>query len=225
MWANVNSSFALPSHGQIRYPPNPVLASVWLHEYVHTRQRWAWNTTSSSNAQWLTEAMASYYMISETERQDRVLACNETRYWRRLNDSLRLGDNRMNLTAPLTYRDEQGAYTRGAFVLAALDAKLRSETGGKHSLEDVFRRLNRQDRVTHASFKRAVIAVGGPEMRPWIDRYIAGTAVPAAPRYSLECHLELIPRRRDYQLAAGMVLFSVGALIGGAVRGVRKRRS
>ncbi len=225
VWVHVNSTFKpKPSRG-IRYPPQLVPANVWVHEYVHTRERWAWNSSVSSDAQWLTEAMASYYMIAETERQGRMLAYNETLYWMQLNESLRFGDNRMNLTNRSTYQREQGAYTRGAFVLAALDAEIRSQTGGKKSLEDVFRRLNQQEEVTHSSFRRAVVAVGGEEMGPWVSRYVVGTAVPPAPGIPLEVYLELLPRRRDYQTAAGMVLIIVLAAIGAIVQRYRTQSS
>ena len=225
VWVHVNSTFKPKSSRGIRYPPQLVPANVWVHEYVHTRERWAWNSSVSSDAQWLTEAIPSYYMIAETERQGRMRAYNETRYWMRLNESLRLGDNRMNLTNRSTYQREQGAYSRGAFVLAAIDAEIRSQTGGKKSLKDVFRRLNQQDEVTQSSFRRAVIEVGGEEMGPWVDRYIGGTDVPPAPDIPLEVYLEHIPRRRDYQAAVGMIMISVLAAVGAIVHRYRAKSS
>ena len=154
-----------------------------------------------------------------------MLTYNETRYWMRLNESLRLGDNRLNLTILSTYMRDQGAYTRGAFILAALDAKLRSQTSGTKSLEDIFRRLNQQDEVTHSSFRRAVVEVGGEEMGPWMDRYIGGTAVPPAPDVPLEFYLELILRRQDYQAVAGTILLVVLAGVGAIVHRYQTRSS
>jgi predicted metalloprotease with PDZ domain len=147
-------------------------------------------------------------MVSETERQDRMLALNETRYWLRLNRSLHFGTNRMNLTQPDTYRDQQGSYTRGAFILAALDQKLRSATHGEKSVEDVFHRLNQQDQVTHSSFRQTVVAVGGDDLGPWVDRYVSGTAVPPAPETPAEAYVELVVRQREYELLVGVGLFA-----------------
>ncbi|WP_227379597.1 hypothetical protein [Haladaptatus halobius] len=107
-------------------------------------------------------------------------------YWMRLNESLHLEDNRLNLTDPRTYKREQGVYTCSALVLAALDAEILSQTDGKKSLEDIFRRLNEQDEMNHSSFRRIVIAVGGKEMGPCVDRYIGGTSVPPASDVPLE---------------------------------------
>jgi hypothetical protein len=176
VWANVDASFE-PEHverGSLRYPPRNVLANTWLHEYVHTRQRWITNTTVELNASWLTEASATYYSIAETERQGRMIACNETAYWTRLNKSLTFGENSMELTERESYQSRSGDYTYGASVLAALDAKLREETNGERSLEDVLSQLNQQEQVTHASFRDTVVDVGGQQMGPWVDRYVAG---------------------------------------------------
>ena len=221
VWVHVNSTFKPTPPRGTQYPPRLVPANVWVHEYVHTRERWVWNSSDSSDAQWLTEAMTSYYMIAETERQGRMLAYNETLYWMRLNESLHFGDNRLNLTNPRTYQREKGAYTRGAFVLASLDAEIRSQTSGRKSLDDVFRRLNQQEEVTHSSFRRAVVDIGGEEMGPWVDRYIVGTAVPPAPDVLPEVYLELILRRRDYQAAAGIVLSSILAAVGAIIHRYR----
>ena len=67
-WVHVNSTFRPRQTSGVWYPPQPTLANAWLHEYAHTRQRWVTNASVSSNAQWLTEAVPTYYMISETER-------------------------------------------------------------------------------------------------------------------------------------------------------------
>jgi len=113
-----------------------------------------------------------------------MIACNETAYWTRLNKSLTFGENSMELTERESYQSRSGDYTYGASVLAALDAKLREETNGERSLEDVLSQLNQQEQVTHASFRDTVVDVGGQQMGPWVDRYVAG----------VQCHLRRLQR-------------------------------
>lgn len=179
-WVHAESRFQPRNHAGVRYPPEPPRANVWLHEYLHTRQRWAGDGRIAANASWLTEALPSYYMITETERQGRLWAVNETRQWRYFNRSFQLSNTRP-LTTRTGPRAREVAYTKGAYVLAALDARIRHQTYGRKSLVDVFRRLNDQQRITHRSFRRAVVAVGGASMGPWVDRYVAGSELPNAP--------------------------------------------
>ena len=224
VWANVNATFE-PEHvrkGSYQYPPRIVLANTWLHEYMHTRQRWVWNTTVAENASWLTEASATYYMISETERQGRMTACNETQYWDHLNTSLTTFDRSMQLTKWESYHFGafgSGDYTRGAYVLAALDVRIRETTNGEKSLEDVLDRLNQQDRVTHASFRKAVIAVGGEQMGPWVDHYVAGSAVPPSPSEDKwDCRWDTLTQTRDGKaigITFALVIVYVGIVVAG----------
>lgn len=213
VWVHAGSRFDSPPPRRLRYPPKFDPPNVWAHEYVHTRQRWLAAADVSPDARWLTEAIPSYYMLSETERQGLMDAYNESRYWFWLNESLRLGDRRINLTKPDTYRRIQDDYTRGAYVLAALDAEIRDRTGGRKSLKDVFRRLNHQPEVNHSAFRAAVVEVGGKEMGPWVDRYVSGTEVPPAPTPPPEVHFELLFQRRSYQAIAllygGLVLITL----------------
>lgn len=220
VWVHVNSSFKPKQPNGIRFPPRPVVANAWVHEYTHTRQRWVTNGSTAANASWLTEAFATYYMVEETERQGRMLAYNETNYWWQLNQTLydRQG---VRLTDRSTWVSSQTPYVQGAYVLATLDEKIRAETSGERSLEDVFQRLNGQERVTAASFSQAVIAVGGEEMRPWLNQYVAGGEIPDAPPVPAEAHFERLWWDSDYQLAA----LSIGVLgLGLVVAGVQRYR-
>lgn len=155
--------------------------------------------------------MAQYYAIAETERQGRMRAYDEWRYWQRLNRSLRLSKPQTSLTNSSTSDFRYEEYTRGAFLLAALDAKIRAETYGQKSLIDVFYRLNMMSEVNHTTFRRVVVDVGGRDMGPWVDRYIAGTDVPQAPKAPLEAYVERIPHERGLQAIAG--LLAIGLLV------------
>lgn len=223
VWVNVNSPFEPSRPKGLAYPPRLIPSNVWIHEYVHTRERWVSNSSVSIEASWLTEGIASYYMISETERQGRMQAYDEMLYWQRLNESLLGGPQRMNLTNRSTYQDVQGDYTRGAYVLAALDNEIRTRTGGRRSLEDVFYRLNQQEEVNQSSFRHAVVEVSGEDMGPWVDRYVAGTAVPPAPGIPLEVYRERLPYQQDLQIAAAMLLAIVLVIVATLVLELRKR--
>lgn len=186
LWVRVGTGSGLPDR-EVRFPPRPVAVDPWLHQVQHTRQRWVWNGTVSSNASWLTEAVPSYYDVQQSVRQGRLSVCNATAHWNSLNASLHRGPRTMNLTAPRTYRHRAGAYTRGSYVLAALDHRIRSRTAGTRSLANVWRRLNERRNVTALSFRDAVVATAGSGIDPWLDRYVAGTAVPPPPPIPLEC--------------------------------------
>ena len=146
--------------------------NVWLHEYVHTRQSFRLAT----DMRWFREASAEYYAARLSYEQGSV----SERALRRHLD----GDpSRAILTDPTTWKNDAVPHHKGARTLAALDAKIRAETGGHRSLEDVFRRLNRHDgRVTYAVFTRTVSGVAGTSMNGWLDGHVAGDA-PMADQY------------------------------------------
>lgn len=208
VWVHAGSPVALPSRS-LRYPPRPVSANTWLHEYLHTRQRWRQNGAIADNASWLTEAIPTYYEVAESVRQGRLSTCTAVAHWRRVNASLHRGPKTMNLTQPRTYRQREGDYTRGAYVLAALDWQIQTRTGGLRSLADVWRRLNDRRNVTAADVEAAVVATAGPGIRPWLDRYVSGTAIPPPPTVPLRC-----PRGST---GLGPIQFGVLAILAGVV--------
>ncbi|WP_424018833.1 hypothetical protein ACOZ4N_05000 [Halorientalis pallida] len=140
--------------------------SVWLHEYVHTRQ----DFVLATDMRWFREASAEYYAARLAYEQGRIdRAAMEAHF-----DG---APTTAALTEPGTWDDPTVPYTKGARVLALVDRKIRLSTDGERSLEDVFRRLNEQDGpVTYADFEDAVAAVAGHRMDGWLDRYVDGTA-------------------------------------------------
>jgi hypothetical protein len=139
--------------------------SVWLHEYVHTRQTFV----LASDMRWFREASAEYYgarLAFEQERIDRAA----------MRSHLDGRPRTATLTDPASWTDGKAPYTKGARVLALIDRKIRLSTDGERSLEDVFRRLNAQEgRVTYDDFEDAVAAVAGHRMDGWLDRYVDGS--------------------------------------------------
>ncbi|RXK46640.1 hypothetical protein [Halorientalis pallida] len=140
--------------------------SVWLHEYVHTRQ----DFRLAADMRWFREASAEYYAARLAYEQGRIdRAAMETH--------LTGTPKAAALTAPGTWTDPHVPYTKGARVLALVDRKIRLSTDGDRSLEDVFRRLNAHEGpVTYTDFADAVAAVAGHRMDGWLDRYVDGTA-------------------------------------------------
>jgi hypothetical protein len=138
--------------------------SVWLHEYVHTRQ----DFRLAEDMRWFREASAEYYAARLSYEQGRIS-----------RDAMRThldGDpTRAALTTPSSWDDPHVPYTKGARVLALVDRKIRLSTDDERSLEDVFRRLNTQTGpVTYDDFTDAVAAVAGHRMDGWLDRYVDG---------------------------------------------------
>jgi hypothetical protein len=147
--------------------------NVWLHEYVHTRQSFR----LAPEMRWFREASAEYYAARLSHEQGTV----SKRAYRRHVDG---GPSRATLTDPGTWDGDDVPHDKGARVLAVLDAKVRAETDGRRSLEDVFRRLNGRDgRVTYAVFAGTVSEVAGAPMDAWLDRHVDGAA-PVAGQYA-----------------------------------------
>ncbi len=140
--------------------------SVWLHEYVHTRQAFV----LADDMRWFREASAEYYAARLASEQGRT---SEAAMRAHLG-----GDPKQAaLTSPASWDDPHVPYTKGARVLALVDRKIELSTDGERSLEDVFRRLNAHDGpVSYEDFTDAVTAVAGHRMDGWLDRYVDGTA-------------------------------------------------
>ena len=140
--------------------------NVWLHEYVHTRQSFQ----LTPGMRWFREASAEYYAARLGYEQGTV---SERSFHRHLDG----GPSRATLTDPAAWEHEDVPHDKGARVLAVLDAKIRAETDGHRSLEDVFRRLNGHDRtVTYAVFAQTVSEVAGTPLDAWLDRHVDGPA-------------------------------------------------
>jgi hypothetical protein len=163
--------------------------SVWLHEYVHTRQRFA---DRSRAMEWFVEASAEYYAARLSHDLGLV---NDLEYEWELK-SRRVSASDDVLADPTTWERPNVPYRKGALVLAALDAEIRNRTEGDHSLEDVFRRLNRADgTLTYESFVTSVVAVSAdPAMERWLDRYVKSDATPRYDPYDSQERLPTAPR-------------------------------
>ncbi|MFB6103359.1 MAG: hypothetical protein ABEJ73_12455 [Haloplanus sp.] len=151
--------------------------AVFAHEYVHTRL----NTVGRGDAAWLTEASAEYY--------GRLFAFNDgigtdESFREGLRASEYAPDRQSVVLADAkTWRGTKAHYTKGAHVLAALDAQIQRRTDGERTLRDVFEGRSRPFR-NYRAFRTAVIRVAGDEsIGPWLDRYVTTDALPPLPEH------------------------------------------
>lgn len=152
-------------------------SNVWLHEYVHARQRFTDPSVgTATEAAWLGEAQADYYAgllaleqgLIDFETFERYLADGE-------RDPYADGV----LRDPDTWTDERTDYVKGRLVAGELDRQLRVATDGDRTLEDVIRVLNaRDEQVTEAALLDALEDAGGQEVRTAAERYTGTTATP-----------------------------------------------
>ncbi|QLG49850.1 hypothetical protein [Natrinema halophilum] len=150
---------------------------VWLHEYVHVRQRFSSvKTGTAPETDWLVEAQADYYaglLALESGRSD----------FDDFATLLERGEQSPYADGVLTdrssWQDRETAYTKGALVYGEIDRKLRVATDGDRTLEDVFRTLNaQQGPITEADFLEAIEDAGGTDVRAVAERYTQTDATP-----------------------------------------------
>jgi len=142
--------------------------NVWVHEYVHARQSFR----LGPRMEWFREASASYYEGLLSVRQGAGGRAGYDRFQARLQANESAG---VVLTDVDTWKSLYSPYTRGERVLAALDARIRNVTGGEHTLQTVFRRLNeRDDVITYERFRAVVNNVSGTQQDVWLDTHVAG---------------------------------------------------
>jgi hypothetical protein len=119
--------------------------------------------------QWFREASAEYLSYRVMEEQYGEVTESDVR--ERLDaypthEDVILGNQ-------TTWAGSGAEYHVGARLLAAIDAEIRADTGGEHTLVDVFRTMNRQDGpITVAEFVRLVEQRTG-EDESWIEESIA----------------------------------------------------
>ncbi|MFC4406991.1 hypothetical protein [Haloarchaeobius iranensis] len=144
--------------------------NTWVHEYVHVQQGY----TTTPETSWFTEASADYYASLLAYRRGATDFSS-------FHSSVSLDQD---ADAVLAESHEEGVgYTKGARVLAALDAEIRERSDDRYSLADVFYLMNSQpERVDYETFRSYVQLVGGAELGSWLDEYVLTSAVPTVPR-------------------------------------------
>lgn len=166
----VGGSFYVSSH----YWGLDSIDNVVAHEFAHT----VFGTFGGGKMYWLTEAAAEYYGY--------LLALNTG-----LGDFEEFLDVRTTdgyetaiLTDSEALIDSRADYSKGAHVLAALDAKIRDGSDGAQSLLSVFEMANTYniDLGEYTWFRNAVNRTSpSADLAEWVDKYVDGSALPDIP--------------------------------------------
>lgn len=143
---------------------------TWIHEYVHTRQRYE----MTAETRWTIEGIADYYAallpyeageITYEEFRDRLEESSADQY------------RDVRLTAPETWEGTDADYDRGMLVAAHLDRRLRADADS--SLDAVVEGVNGPEtELTQRRFLDAIESAGGEEIRADAERYTETTETP-----------------------------------------------
>lgn len=149
---------------------------TWIHEYVHTRQRY----DPTAETRWTIEGMADYYaglLPYEAGKTD-----YET-FAARLEEGTDGAHDDAQLTDPATWDGTGANYDRGTLVFAHLDRRLRAEAAT--TLAAVLAGVNEPGSpMTQEQFLDAIETAGGEEIRAEAARYTETTATPPVPTRS-----------------------------------------
>lgn len=137
------------------------VGSVWLHEIIHTRQSF----TLDREMKWFREASAEYLSYRVMQEQYGQVTDSDVRA--RLNA---VPDyHEAKLSTPSTWNRSSVDYTKGVRLLYAIDAAVRTGSGGEHTLFDVFYKMNQHDgTVSLSDFQRIVEHHSGND-EAWIE--------------------------------------------------------
>jgi hypothetical protein len=134
--------------------------SVWIHEYVHARQ----DFRTAPGMVWFREASARY--LSYRFMQEQYEGVSQADVRQQL-DSYPVYDG-VALANRTTWEGTEANYHEGARLLATVDAEIRAESGGSHSLVDVFRTMNTEEEpITIERFVTLVERYAGVD-QSWI---------------------------------------------------------
>lgn len=179
---------------QLRFyvAPNASLAGLntdWrgYHEFAHLLIPFPGNDDI-----WFTEGFASYYQYL---LQSRAGVISTRQAWEELLDGFERGENDRNgrgrtlrSLSPKMWREraQKRVYWTGAAFFLRVDTRLRTETGGKHSLDSALAAFHEccMDRYRRWSAQRLIEALGEasvPEI--WRQEYSATINARAEPRY------------------------------------------
>jgi hypothetical protein len=138
------------------------MPSVWVHEYVHTRQHFR----PSEEMRWLTEASADYYQGYETLHQRRMAYSTFERdiSYSQFQSTI--------LSEPDSWETPLAPYIKGKRALGYLDAEIREATDGERTLADVLRRVNTNQPLTLGGFLSVVADVAGQPVATDFETYV-----------------------------------------------------
>lgn len=144
---------------------------VISHEYVHTRQI---NWELGPKMTWLREATAHYYAIETLYRSNTISDEAYRTYWLMQQNGITRG-------AILTNQSTWGPrteYSRGAFVLAELDRRIRDTTDGNASLQTVIQKASLDSYTSFQEFNSTIERVADEKTASWFAKHTKSSTVP-----------------------------------------------
>ena len=160
--------------------PVDAVGSVWLHEYVHTRQSFR----TAESGRWFTEASATWYATLLSQQQGVSFAA--------LSNYLERGSLRPQAGSVLADPSDwtnNANYWKGALVSGELDRRLRLSTDGGATLQRVLAALNdRTSPVTNGDILAAVASAGTEPTRDAAERLTTTSDAPTV--WDREAHRE-----------------------------------
>ncbi|MEF8826812.1 MAG: hypothetical protein V5A27_10830 [Halapricum sp.] len=140
--------------------------SVWIHEYVHARQ----DFRTAPGMVWFREASARY--LSYRFMQEQYEGVSQADVRQQL-DSYPVYDG-VTLANRTTWEGTEANYHEGARLLATVDTEIRAESGGSHSLVDVFRAMNTEEEPITVERFVALVERYADDDQSWIADAIRG---------------------------------------------------
>lgn len=143
---------------------------TWIHEYVHTRQRYV----TTPETRWTIEGMADYYAALLPYEAGEI---TYEAFRDRLEEGTAPAYDGVRLAEPDTWAGTDADYDRGSVVFAHLDRRLRADADT--TLDAVVADVNDPGReLTQRRFLRAIESAGGTAVRADAERYTETTDVP-----------------------------------------------
>lgn len=145
------------------------------HEYLHT---WQTDWVFTSDARWLREAVPNYYAVESLYRGGVITDETYRAFWTRHRSRI---DGEAVLSNTSSWSDST-PYSRGAFVLAGLDERIRNVTNGSSSLQTVLQRVDHEGRTTLEDVNSTIEDVADSGTAAWFSEHVESSKLPAKAR-------------------------------------------
>ena len=149
---------------------------TWVHEYVHTRQRFQ----RTNSIYWFVEGTADYFAALAAYERDSIDFREFCRFLTRSADTTAV------LADPSTWSSQSTVYRQGRRTCAGLDLLIRSETGDDKTLMDVVKKVNEDilktdedQKLSNREIKQFVETVASERVDEWFDEYVHGRRAPS----------------------------------------------
>jgi len=148
---------------------------TWVHEYVHTRQRFI----RTSGTYWFQEGTADYFAALAALERGEIKSDEFHQFLTSTHD------RNAKLSDTSTWRSSSTAYRRGRHACAALDERIRKDSDGSNTLMGVLEELNRRFEGSEKTpaletqlVRDAVETITGRNMDSWFQKHVHGARIP-----------------------------------------------